>query len=116
MKLNIEQIAEYAHELNRAWCDITGESGKPSWENVSEEIKQSSIHGVRHILSKSELPTPEEMWLEWKTYKLKSGWTKGIYSVNDKTHPNLLDEYDELSDIDKMKDRIFIEAVRVLSK
>lgn len=116
MKLTIEQIAEYAHELNRAWCDITGESEKPSWTSVSNEIKQSSVHGVKHILSKTELPTPEEMWLEWKSYKLKAGWEKGAYSVENKTHPNLVDSYDELNEIDQMKDRIFIEAVRVLSK
>ena len=114
--INVNKIAELAHELNRAWCDITGESDKLSWSESSQEIRDATIHGVKKILESHYQPTPEQMWNEWKQYKLKAGWSKGCYSVENKTHPNLVEEYEELSEIDRMKDRIFITSVSILSK
>ena len=55
--------------------------------------------------------TSEDIHIEWMNNKKKQGWVYGEVKDEDKkTHPCLVD-YKDLSDLDKMKDSIFIDTV-----
>ena len=35
-KMKVEQIAQVAHELNKAYCESLGDNSQPSWEDAPE--------------------------------------------------------------------------------
>ena len=72
--------------------------------------------------SKQEVPTvavqesldsdfnPEESWKRWKKSKLETGWTlcaPDEYDQEQKKHPNLVEEYKDLPESEKVKDYVF---------
>lgn len=41
-----EDIAQVAHELNKAYCESIGDTSQPSWAGAPEWQKSSAIGGV----------------------------------------------------------------------
>lgn len=42
-----ENVAQVAHEINKAYCDSIGGASQPSWENAPEWQQSSAINGVQ---------------------------------------------------------------------
>lgn len=103
--LNI--IACVCHEANKAICESVGDTSQVHWNEAPEWQRGSAIEGVVEVLDDPSI-TPETLHKRWMKKKIDDGWVYGSEkSEEKKTHPNLVD-YDDLSDIDKLKDDVFL--------
>lgn len=101
----IEAATRAVHEANRAWCIAHGDYSQPAWEDMSEEMRDSSVNGIVAVIHGAG---PRESHEAWMSGKLARGWTWGTHKDEvAKTHPDLL-PYDELSAYSRAKDRIFV--------
>lgn len=102
---NVITLAKLCHEVNRAYCKSLGDDSQLPWDEISDNIKESTIQGVLNHLS-DDL-TPEQSHEQWMKYKLEQGWTYGeIKDESKKTHPCII-PYKELPLEQKAKDYIF---------
>ena len=112
MNITIVQIAEVAHEANRAWQRINGEIVNFPWESTSQQMRESTISGVAGIIQGN---TPEQSHNAWCYYKTEEGWTYGpVKDFAAKTHPCLV-PYADLPAADKVKDTLFSNIVLALA-
>jgi hypothetical protein len=114
-----EQIAEVCHEANRALTKHVGDvEVQPPWSEAAEEMRVSSINGVKFALEHPEA-TPADQHNAWASDKVKAGWKYGpVKNAELKTHPALVD-YDDLPFGTKAKDALFrnvVAALRPLAK
>lgn len=108
---HIEKVASLCHELNKAICTAKGDFSQLPWELTPDVIKNSAIQGVKTVLENPDI-TPEGMHQKWVDYKISEGWVYGpIKDVDAKTHP-LLIPYEELDFEDRVKDYVFLAAVK----
>ncbi|MDX1532706.1 MAG: RyR domain-containing protein [Nitrosopumilaceae archaeon] len=109
--ININAVARMCHQTNKAWCEIHGDNSQVEWNEAPDNIKQSAIDGVRHIIN-NPLSTPQESHMSWLNYKVKDGWVYGkIKDIEKKTHPCMV-PYHELPLKDQVKDELFGSVVR----
>lgn len=110
-----EAIAEVCHEANRAITRHTKDVPvQPAWADAPEDMRTSSIHGVRWRLEHPHAPASAQHD-EWMRAKLADGWTLGpVRDATAKTHPALV-PYDQLPDNVKDKDAVFTAIVLALS-
>ncbi|WP_088187551.1 RyR domain-containing protein [Desulfosporosinus sp. FKA] len=103
--VNIEQIAELCHEVNRAYCESLGDHSQKRWTEAPVWQKESAINGVRFHLNNNA--TPEETHISWMREKEADGWIYGdIKDPNKKTHPCMV-PYDQLPQEQRSKDYLF---------
>lgn len=108
----IELCAQAAHEINRIYCLSLNDNTQEHWENAPEWQKQSSILGVKGILSGN---TPEESHNCWLKVKRESGWVYGLTKdVEKKQHPCMV-PYSELPENQKVKDTLFSKTVKIFA-
>ena len=110
-----EEVAKVVHAANTAVQEILGDESPSEYRlmNEPEEIRQSAVHGVRKARSGA---TPEQMWESWSEFKRSQGWTWGPEKDPEKkTHPCLVDKYDDLPEDQKIKDVVFLANVRALT-
>jgi hypothetical protein len=113
MRLKIKQIAEIAHEANRAYCKALGDFSQKSWEDAPEWQKNSAIAGVKVIFKDPNI-SPGEQHKVWMSYKIADGWKYGVSKNSDKkTHPCLI-PYAELPIEQKIKASLFNSIVMCL--
>lgn len=113
--LSKEQIAQVAHETNRAYCQAMGDTSQLPWEDAPEWQKSSALKGVEHIQSNPDAK-PEDSHNSWMKQKEEEGWRHGpVKNPETKEHPSFL-PYDQLPASEKAKDYIFGAVVRTLSK
>lgn len=106
----IEACAKAAHETNRAFAALQGDQ-QPSWEDSTEEIRESSRKGVQKVLANPTI-TAEDLHAEWMSEKAKSGWKHGqVKDEKAKTHPSMV-PFDQLPGPEKFKDELFRTVVR----
>jgi hypothetical protein len=106
MRLKIEQIAEIAHEVNKAYCQACGDFSQVSWNNAPEWQKNSAIEGVKLAMNNTNI-SPEKLHAAWVHYKISNGWKYGLdKDEKEKKHPCLL-PYAELPAEQRAKDSIF---------
>lgn len=107
----IEQAARTAHEANRILQLANNEGNVAvSWEEATKEIRRSAKIGVEAV-AKDPSITPEQLHLSWCETKLADGWTYGAIRDNDlKYHPCLV-AYDELPEVQRVKDAMFRAVV-----
>lgn len=108
-----ENIAQVAHEINKAFCSSIGDNSQPSWEDAPEWQKSSAINGVQfHIDNPNASPSAShESWLKQKT---DEGWKYGpIKNAETKEHPCFV-SYDELPIEQKSKDYLFKQVIHSL--
>ena len=113
MKLTYEQIAEMAHENNRAYCHALGDYSKAPWRMVAKEIRASAIDGVEFHINNPD-SSPEQSHNNWLKFKQQDGWKHGI--VKDpikKEHPCFC-AYSELPVEQRVKDFLFAAIVETL--
>lgn len=107
--LSTEEIAELAHNVNRAYCQAIGDLSQPCWDEAPEWQKASAINGVEAHLNAPL--TPEEIHVSWLAEKTSQGWVYGpIKDPENKIHPCCV-PYSELSADQKVKDFLFAAVV-----
>lgn len=105
MSVTIEQVAQVCHEANRAWCEANGDWTHLPWEEAPEWQRDSSRSGVVAAL---EGLTAEELHEAWKRQKIEDGWTYGpVKNPDKKLHPCIVESYDQLPEVERIKDDIF---------
>ena len=111
MKVTIEQVAAICHEANRAYVNATEGKDIQPWHLAPQWQKESAIDGVNYVLEHPDV-TPEKMHERWMEYRLSAGWVHGETKDNEKkTHPCLV-PYDQLPEVQKAKDYLFVAVVK----
>jgi len=110
-----ENIAQVAHELNKAYCESIGDHSQPEWNDAPEWQKSSAINGVQfHLDNPDASPSAShESWLKQKT---EEGWKYGeVKNSETKEHPCFV-PYEQLPTEQKAKDYLFRQTVHSLKK
>jgi hypothetical protein len=111
--MTVEQIAQVAHELNKAYCESLGDMSQPSWEDAPNWQKTSAIHGVDFHLNNPNA-TPKLSHHAWMMEKETDGWKYGpVKDAEKKEHPCFV-PYDQLPVEQKAKDYIFRQTIHSL--
>ena len=114
-KTTVEQIAEVAHEVNRALCLAFGDDSHKSWRDAPEWQKESARAGVRLHLGDPNLG-PEASHVAWAAFKFSSGWSFGPAKDESlRTHPCLV-PFDALPPEQQAKDYVFRAVVHSVSQ
>lgn len=111
---NVDAIARLCHEANRAYCRCLGDNSHVSWDDTSDNIKNSTRSGVRFALANPDI-TPEQSHANWLRDKAADGFVYGERKDNNaKTHPCFV-PYEKLPVEQREKDRLFLNLVAVMS-
>ncbi|KAF6565481.1 hypothetical protein G9G63_10005 [Paenibacillus sp. EKM202P] len=103
--MNIDQIAELCHEVNRGYCESIGDYSQNKWSESPSWQKESAIAGVKYHIENDT--TPEYSHNNWMKQKIEDGWVFGeTKDVENKTHPCIL-PYDHLPLEQQTKDYLF---------
>ncbi len=107
------QVAEICHEANRALQIANGDAHvSPHWSDLPGWWHASAIFDVGTARAGQ---TPQGMHAIWRQRKLAQGWTWGpVRDETAKTHPCLVDTYDELPAAEQMKDTLYLAIVTAL--
>jgi hypothetical protein len=110
MNFTPEQIARFAHEINRAYCNAIGDNTQPTWEDAPEWQKSSAINGVNFHLENPNA-SPSASHESWLKQKQEEGWKYGLVKNSEtKEHPCFV-SYDELPVEQRAKDYLFKQVV-----
>jgi hypothetical protein len=63
-------IAQVAHEINRAYCQSIGDDSQPTWEDAPDWQRHSALDGV-HFHLENPLATPDASHNNWLRDKEK---------------------------------------------
>ncbi len=108
-------IAEIAHQANKAYCEAMGDTSQVDWSNAQEWQRNSAHQGVLAHLANPYM-TPEASHEGWLKLKTEEGWKYGeVKDVEKKEHPCFL-PYCDLPISQKAKDFIFSAVVKALIK
>lgn len=108
-----EQIAQIAHDVNRAYCASLGDNSVPAWAEAPESHRASLIAGVNMHLANPDA-TPEQSHESWLQAKLADGWSYGeVKDAEKKVHP-CIRGYAELPAEQKAKDYLFRGVVHAV--
>lgn len=111
--LDTSQIAEVAHEINRAYCASLGDFSQVPWDSAPDWQKSSAIAGVEFHWNNLSA-SPEDSHNSWLAVKAAEGWKWG--PVKDpvlKEHP-CFTEYENLPQEQRSKDYLFRAVVHSL--
>ena len=110
-EVQIMTAARTAYEVVRRYKEFYAEPTDGGWDELEETVRHKHIVAIQEILKRKSI-TPETVHQLWIESMAKLGWKYGpAKSDIDKTHPCLID-YNELDDRDKVKDVIFLAAIR----
>ena len=108
------EIAQIAHEVNRAYCQSIGDNSQPEWNDADPGIQEGIKRGVCLHLENPGM-TPEQSHDAWLRDRAAQGWVYGPEKdVAAKTHPAFL-AYGKLPREQQSKDYIFSAVVRALA-
>lgn len=100
-----ELIAKMCHNVNKAYCEATGDLSQPSWEDAPDWQKESALAEVLFHLDKEV--TPEQSHISWMKEKSDNGWVYGeVKDPESKTHPCMV-AYEDLPQEQRVKDHLF---------
>jgi hypothetical protein len=113
--MTVENIAQVAHEMNKAYCLSLGDDSQLPWEDAPEWQKQSAIRGVQFHLANLDA-SPSASHDSWLAEKKADGWKYGeVKNPELKEHPSFR-PYEELALSERSKDYIFKQVVHSLSR
>ena len=113
--MQIEDIAEVCHNVNRAYCQAIGDDSQPVWTDAPDWMRDGVIAGVYAHINNPDM-TPEESHNNWMRHKAAEGWIYGVEKNPDtKEHPCMV-HYDDLPAEKKVIDYLFKAVVDNLSK
>lgn len=108
-KLRLNDVAEIAHEVNRAYCQAIGDDSQPPWNLASDWQHESARQGV--IFHATGDHGPEEGHESWLAQKKEEGWKYGkVKNPEKKLHP-CMTSFDKLPVEQQAKDFIFRAVV-----
>ena len=82
-----EQIAQVAHEINKAYCEAIGDNTQKSWEEAPSWQRESAVLGVTFHIENPNAG-PDSSHNSWMKQKIDTGWVYGEEKNPDaKTHP-----------------------------
>lgn len=113
MLIVIEQIAEVAHETNKAYCETIGDKSQPDWGHAKQWQRDSAINGVQFHVDNPDAgcAASHENWLKEKE---ADGWKYGeVKDPEKKEHPCYV-PYENLPAEQQVKDALFVGIVRAL--
>lgn len=113
--MTTQQLAQVAHEVNKAFCESIGDNSQPSWEAAPQWQKDSAISGVGfHIANPDASPSAShDSWLKQKT---DEGWKYGpVKNPDIKEHPCFV-PYNELPVQQQSKDFLFRQVIHSLKQ
>lgn len=113
--MNIEQIAQVAHETNRAYCESIGDNSQPKWADAPDWQKNSARSGVIFHLeahARGETPAPSASHDSWLAQKRAEGWKYGPEKLPEKKEHPCFVPYEELPFDQRIKDYLFGSVVR----
>jgi len=111
--MTLENVAQVAHEINKAYCHSIGDNSQPSWENAPDWQKSSAIRGVDFHLNNPDA-TPEMSHESWLKEKELDGWKYGpVKDADKKEHPCFI-PYNQLPDEQRSKDYLFRQIIHSL--
>jgi hypothetical protein len=111
--LTIDQVAEVAHEANRAYCKGLGDHSQPAWDDAPEWQKQSARTGVNFIAANPEA-APGDSHRSWLDEKTRDGWKYGpVKDPEKKEHPCFV-PFEQLPLDQQIKDVLFVNVVAAL--
>jgi hypothetical protein len=117
--MNFEQIAQIAHETNRAYCQSIGDNSQPPWSDAPEWQKQSAIKGVEFHMdshAKGITPAPSASHESWLQEKKDAGWKYGTEKNPDKKEHPCFVPYEELPVEQRLKDYLFAAVAAAFAK
>jgi hypothetical protein len=104
------EVARFAHEVNRLYCALLGDTSQPAWEEAPEWQRYSALLGVKNV-EDNPLTTPADSHESWLKQKVEEGWVFGLVKDPEaKTHPCIV-PHDKLPPTQQAKDSLFIAAV-----
>ena len=109
--LKMVEVAKECHIANNNLMVANSEIPNPvDWNDLDTHTKHMNIESVKKIYDNPNI-TAKDIHDEWMKNKIKDGWKYGdVKDANLKTH-HLIIDFDQMNDIDKMKDQIFIDVV-----
>jgi hypothetical protein len=108
-----EDIAQVAHEANRAYCETLGDMSQPAWPDIPEWQFKSAVNGVQ-FTRENPTSTPEDSHKSWLREKEADGWKYGpVKDPETKVHPCMV-PYGELPEEQRRKDALFQGVVKAL--
>lgn len=108
-----ENIAQVAHEINKAYCESIGDTSQKSWNDAEQWQRDSAIRGVDFALRNPDAPASAQHDA-WLADKEKDGWKYGpVKNPDTKEHPCFV-PYDELPTEQRSKDFLFKQVVHSL--
>jgi hypothetical protein len=114
-KMTTADIAQVAHEVNKAYCEAIGDKSQTSWEDAPAWQKESAVLGVMFHVENPDAG-PEASHNSWLKEKLENGWRLGhVKDANEKTHPCIL-PFQDLPKEQQAKDFLFRQVVHSLKK
>ncbi len=118
-EFDVWAIAEVCHEANRALTRNIADPNvpvQPVWAAAPEDMKRSSIVGVQFHMDNPDV-TAEGSWVSWKKQKIADGWTWGEKRDDaKKTHPMIVETYDQVPIATRYKDALFAGIVKALTR
>lgn len=110
-----EQIAQVAHEINKAYCQALGDDSQLQWEFAPDWQQQSAINGVNFHLENPEAGA-DSSHNSWMKEKVDTGWVYGeVKDAEAKTHPCVV-PFNQLPKEQQAKDFLFRQVVHSLKK
>ena len=104
--VNIENVAQICHEVNRAYCQAQGDWTQMPWDEAEDWQRESSIAGVVYLLGHPASPAGV-LHEQWREHKQADGWVFGQTKDSElKTHPCMV-PFDKLPADQKVKDYLF---------
>lgn len=111
--MNIENIAQVAHEINKSYCESIGDYSQQSWDDAPDWQKSSAINGVKFHLDNPDA-TPEASHESWLKQKEEEGWKYGpVKNPDTKEHPCFV-PYNQLPESQRSKDYLFRQVIHSL--
>lgn len=106
-------IARVCHEVNKAYCELQGDTSQVSWEQAPDNIKQSARDGVEAVRI-GKVVKPEDSHNNWLEFKKADGWVYGTEKdAEKKTHPCIM-PYNNLPIQQRRKDELFVTTAKNL--
>jgi hypothetical protein len=111
--MKLDNIAQVAHEINKAFCESIGDNSQPTWQEAPDWQKQSAINGVQFHLDNPDA-SPSASHESWLKQKEEEGWKYGeVKDAEKKEHPCFV-PYKELPIQQQSKDYLFKQVIHSL--
>ena len=113
MEISIEEVAQVAHEINKAYCEAIGDDSQPDWKDAPQWQKDSALAGVLFHMENVKAG-PEASHDNWLKQKQDDGWKLGtVKDEAKKEHPCMV-EFKALPIEQQVKDHLFRQVVHSL--